>query len=108
MTPTPPPPPPHLPVNDYLMLKTRQVDQVSKGGIYIPEQARDNPHEGEVMKLGPDVVGKYVIGDIVVYTQHSEYKLRIDEAPITLVREANIILRIPQGAQTETTAPSTP
>lgn len=95
----------HEPVNTYLMLHTKKVDEVSKGGIYIPEQARDNPHEGQVVKLGPLVHGSYAIDDTVVYTQHSAYKLRIDGIDYTLVEEANIILRIPAAANASTTAP---
>lgn len=105
-----PPPfiPDHNPVNNYLMLRVKRQEEKSKGGIIIPEQARDNPHEGEVIKIGPLVSGPYALGDIVVFTAHSNTRLKIDGHEINLVPEDSVILRIPKDKYVETSAPHTP
>lgn len=92
-----PPLPPHEPVEDYLMLEVPEQPDRSPGGIWIPEQAKDNPCEGTIIKIGPLVrENEYEIGDAVVYREHSAYKIKIDDVPYVLVQQSNIILRTPK------------
>lgn len=116
MTPTPTPEPskptkPTIPkenpVNDYMLLELPNVDDVriidgegdKKVKLYLPEQVKANKraesHEGKLVKIGPLVNGTFTVGDTLVFSQHSEYKVRIDGKLYAFVRENDVICRTP-------------
>ena len=76
-------------------------EQVSAGGIYIPDTAKEKPQEGKVVAIGPGRMtddGKRIpmeiaVGDIVVYSKYggSEYKER--ETEYLVLREDDILFK---------------
>ena len=73
------------PLGNFVVLKPVEgEDQMTSGGIYIPDTAKERPQEGEVVAVGPGkltddgnrIPMELTVGDIVVYRKYagSEYK----------------------------------
>jgi len=67
-------------------------DEVTKGGIYIPEQCRNPLNQGKVIAVGTTLDEAEWIGKTVMWTQHSESKLRIDGVQLVCVSIDNLVL----------------
>lgn len=93
----------YLPTQNYLIITPEKIAAISKGGLHIPEQARNNSVEGVVTHIGPAVCDVQV-GDKVVFTEHSEYKIRDEGIDLIVVAESNVILRKPKVATVQTKA----
>ena len=84
----------YLPTQNYIIIVPEKQPEISKGGIFIPEQAKNNPVEGVVEKIGPNCCDVKV-GDKVVFTEHSEYRIKDEGVDLVIVAESNVILRKP-------------
>jgi chaperonin GroES len=89
------------PLGDRVVIKPSKREEVSRGGIVLPDTAREKPQEGEVIAVGPGRTtddGKKIamdvkVGDIVVYARYAGAELKIDEEELVVVREGDILAR---------------
>jgi chaperonin GroES len=89
------------PLGDRVVIKPSKREEVSRGGIVLPDTAREKPQEGEVIAVGPGRMtdeGKKIamdvkVGDIVVYARYAGVELKIDEEELVVVREGDILAR---------------
>lgn len=89
------------PLGDRIVVKPLPRDEVTKGGIIIPDTAKEKPQEGEVMAVGPGRVsdeGKRIamevaVGDKVVYNKYSGTEFKIDDVEYMILRESDIIAK---------------
>lgn len=81
-----------LPFQDYVLIKPYAPPEESKGGIIIPEAYRTARPitTGTIMEIGPNVVNCQ-IGQIVLFPQHSEYRVQMGNETVFYVREPDII-----------------
>ena len=71
----------------------------SKGGIIIPDTAKEKPQEGEVIAVGPgsrDESGKLIpldvkAGDIILFGKWSGTEVRIDGEDLLIMKEADVM-----------------
>jgi chaperonin GroES len=76
-------------------------EQVSAGGIYIPDTAKEKPQEGEVVATGPGKLSDdgnrvpmdVAVGDTVVYSQYSGTEYREGDTDYLVVREDDILFK---------------
>ena len=90
------------PLGERVVVKPSEGDQTTKGGIYLPDTAKEKPQEGEVVAVGPGRVsedGKRIPmdlakGDKVIYSKFAgtEYKDGDDE--LLILRESDILAKI--------------
>ena len=67
-----------------------EVEDVSPGGIFIPETARENPKRGKVEAIGSDV--KLVsVGNEVLYERYAGNKLILDRVEYLVLREDELM-----------------
>lgn len=86
----------YLPVNSYLLCTPPPPpSEKSEGGLYIPETSRKKTNEGCIVAIGPDASAAFAIGDTVVFTEHSEYRVMFDDREYILVQAENVVLRSP-------------
>ena len=90
------------PVGNRVVIKpTEKDEQMSSGGIYIPDTAKEKPQEGEVVAVGP---GKLTdegnrlpmetkVGDVVVYSQYSGTEYKVGATEYLVVREDDILFK---------------
>ena len=89
------------PLADRLVVKPIEREEVSRGGIVLPDTAKEKPQEGEVMAVGPGRLsedGKRIamevkVGDVVVYTRYGGTEIRIGDEELVILRESDILAK---------------
>ena len=87
------------PLHDRVVVKRIDSDEKTKGGIIIPDTAKEKPQEGEVVAVGPgarDENGKLVAldvkkGDRVLFGKWSGTEVKIDGADLLIMKESDIM-----------------
>jgi len=75
--------------------------QMSAGGIYIPDTAKEKPQDGKVVAVGPGKLtdeGKRIpmelsVGDIVVYSKYGGTEFKDGETEYLVLREDDVLLK---------------
>jgi chaperonin GroES len=86
------------PLSDRVVVKALEEMEVKKGGIIIPDTAKERPMQGEVIEVGPGRVedGKKVPmevkkGDKVLYGKYSGTEVTVDNVEYLIMRESDIL-----------------
>jgi len=87
------------PLYDRVLLKRLEQQEVKKGGIIIPDTAKEKPQEAEVIEAGKGRVtdeGKTVAlqvkkGDTVLIGKYSGTEVTVDDVELVIVREDEIL-----------------
>ena len=87
------------PLADRLVVKPIAREEVTKGGIVLPDTAKEKPQEGEVLAVGPGRMsedGKRIamdvkVGDIVFYTKYGGTEIKIDGEELMILRESDVL-----------------
>ncbi|MDE0046243.1 MAG: co-chaperone GroES [bacterium] len=87
------------PLHDRVLVRRTDSDEVSAGGIIIPDTAREKPMEGEVMAVGPgarDDRGTVqpldvATGDRVLFGKWSGTEIKIDGEELLVMKESDIM-----------------
>jgi chaperonin GroES len=87
------------PLHDRVVIRRAEGDLKSKGGIIIPDTAKEKPQEGEVIAVGPgsrDESGKLMpldvkAGDTVLFGKWSGTEIKIDGDDLLIMKEADIM-----------------
>lgn len=87
------------PLDDRVVIRRAEGDIKSKGGIIIPDNAKEKSQEGEVIAVGPggrDENGKLIpldvkAGDTVLFGKWSGTEVKIDGEDLLIVKEADLM-----------------
>ncbi|MDZ5452212.1 co-chaperone GroES [Labrys sp. KB_33_2] len=87
------------PLHDRVVLRRLEGDEKTKGGIIIPDTAKEKPQEGEVVAVGPgarDESGKLQpldvkAGNRVLFGKWSGTEVKIDGQDLLILKEADIL-----------------
>ena len=87
------------PLHDRVVVKRLEGEEKSKGGIIIPDSAKEKPQEGEIVAVGPgarDEAGKLVpldvkAGDRVLFGKWSGTEVKIDGQDLLIMKESDIM-----------------
>lgn len=87
------------PLADRVVVKPIEREEVTKGGIVLPDTVKERPQEGKVLAVGPGRLsddGKRItmdvkVGDIVVYTKYGGTEIKIDDEELMILRESDIL-----------------
>jgi len=87
------------PLHDRVVVKRVEAEDKSKGGIIIPDTAKEKPQQGEVVAVGPggrDENGKLVpmdlkAGDRVLFGKWSGTEVKLDSEEILIMKESDIM-----------------
>ena len=87
------------PLHDRVVIRRAEGDLKSRGGIIIPDTAREKPQEGEVVAVGPgarDENGALIAldvkaGDLILFGKWSGTEVKIDGEDLLIMKEADII-----------------
>jgi len=90
------------PLGNRVVIEPQESDeQLSSGGIYIPDTAKEKPQEGVVVATGPGRLnddGKRIemeikVGDIVVYSKYSGTEYKEGDTEYLVLREDDILFK---------------
>ncbi len=87
------------PLHDRVLVKRIEEKEIVKGGIIIPDTAKEKPMEGEVVAVGPGKVGEdgkrtpldVKSGDRVLIGKYAGTEIKIDEEDYVIMREEEIL-----------------
>ena len=87
------------PLGDRVLIKPREAKDTKKGGIIIPDTAKERPQEGEIIEVGTGRVtddGKKVPmevkkGDKVLYGKYSGTEITIEDTEYLMMRESDVL-----------------
>ena len=82
------------PLHDRVLIKVLDSDEKTKGGIIIPDTAKEKPQEGEVVAVGPgkkDYSMTLKSGDKVLYGKYSGTEISHEGKELLIMRESDIL-----------------
>jgi chaperonin GroES len=86
------------PLADRVVIKALEETEAMRGGLYIPDTAKEKPQQGEIVAVGPGRVdeGKRVpmevkVGDRVLYGKYSGTEVTIDTDRLLILRESDVL-----------------
>jgi chaperonin GroES len=87
------------PLHDRVVVKRIDAEAKSKGGIIIPDSAKEKPSQGQVVAVGPggrDEAGKLIpidlkVGDKVLFGKWSGTEVKLDGEELLIMKESDIM-----------------
>ena len=86
------------PLADRIVVRALEETEQMRGGLFIPDTAKEKPMQGEVIAVGP---GRYEkdkrvpmelkVGDKVLYGKYSGTEVTIDSEQLLILREADVL-----------------
>ena len=89
------------PLADRVVVKPIEKEEVTKGGIVLPDTAKEKPQEGEVVAVGPGRMsddGKRLamdvkVGDKVFYAKYGGTEIKLEGEELMILRESDILAK---------------
>jgi len=87
------------PLHDRILVKRVEEDEVRRGGIIIPDTAKEKPQEGKVIAVGTGKVtedGKKIpldvkAGDRILFGKYSGSEVKIDDEEYLILKEEDVL-----------------
>ena len=87
------------PLGNNVIVKPLAEEEKTKGGIFIPDTAKEKPHEGEIIAVGPGKVNKdgrlmpmdVKVGDKVIYAKYTGSEIKIEGEKYLIMPESDIL-----------------
>ena len=87
------------PLGDRVVIKPSKQEEVSKGGIFLPDTAKEKPQQGEVVAVGPGrmndegqrIAMDVKVGAIVIYAKYSGTEFKKDDKKYLIINERDIL-----------------
>ena len=89
------------PMADLVLVKPNKSEQVSRGGIVLPDTAKEKPQEGTVIAVGTGRVseaGKKIpmeiaVGDVVLFSKYGGTEITVEGDELVMLHEADILAK---------------
>ena len=89
------------PLHDRVLVRRLEEKETAKGGIIIPDTAKEKPHEGEVMAVGAGKIEKgqrvpldVKVGDRILVGKYTGSDINIDDQEYLILREEEILAKL--------------
>jgi len=87
------------PLEDRVVVKAQEAEEVSNGGIILPDTAKEKPQQGEIVATGPGKTSdsgsliKLTVkkGDAILYGKYSGTEITVDGKEYLIMRESDIL-----------------
>ena len=94
------------PLGDRIIAKATSEIEMTKGGIVLPDTAREKPQEAEIIAVGPGKLldsGKLAAmdvkaGDIVVFTKYGGTEIKLGDQEYVILRQEDILAVLEKSA----------
>jgi len=90
-----------FPLADRVAIRPTEETEQRKGGLYIPDTAKEKPIQGEVIAVGPGRMEKgqrvpmeLKVEDRVVYGKYTGSLVELEEEEIVLIKESDVIAKL--------------
>jgi len=90
------------PLGDRVVIKATPKEEVSKGGIVLPDTAKEKPQEGKIIAVGPGrlteegnrIAMEVKKGDKVIYSKYAGTEFKLDGEEVIIMREGDILAKM--------------
>ena len=86
------------PLSDRVVVRALEETEQMRGGLFIPDTAKEKPQQGEIIAVGPGRTedGKRVamevkVGDKVLYGKYSGTEVKLDDEDFLILRESDVL-----------------
>ena len=87
------------PLADRVLVEPMEPAEVKKGGIIIPDTAKERPQEGKIIAVGSGrmtddgnkINMEVSVGDKILYGKYSGSEVRVDDKDLLIMRESDIL-----------------
>lgn len=87
------------PLSDRVVVKALEAEEKTKGGIILPDTAKDKPQEGEIIAVGPGrildngnrVTPEVKVGDRVIYSKYGGTEVKVEDEEYLVIRESDLL-----------------
>ena len=87
------------PLEDRVVVKAQDAEEVSNGGIILPDTAKEKPQQGEIVATGPGKTSdsgsliKLTVkkGDAILYGKYSGTEITVEGTEYLIMRESDIL-----------------
>jgi chaperonin GroES len=89
------------PLADRIVVRPLKKEEVTKGGIVLPDTAKEKPQEGEVIAVGPGKLTddgerlemEVKKGDKVIYAKYAGTEIKIDDEELLIIRDSDVLAK---------------
>jgi chaperonin GroES len=89
------------PLGDHILVRPIKREEVTKGGIVLPDTAKEKPQEGEVIAVGPGRLtddGKRMEmevkkGDKIIYAKYAGTEIKLDDEELLIMRDSDVLAK---------------
>jgi chaperonin GroES len=89
------------PLGDRIIVKPIAREEITKGGIVLPDTVQEKPQEGKVIAVGPGKMtddGKRIpmdikVGDTVIYAKYGGSEIKEEDEELMILRESDILAK---------------
>jgi chaperonin GroES len=89
------------PLGDRVVIRPTKKEEMTKGGIVLPDTAKEKPQEGEVVAVGPGklseegnrIAMEVKVGDRVIYARYAGTEIKVDDEELIIARESDILAK---------------
>jgi chaperonin GroES len=89
------------PLGDRVAVRPLEETEQMRGGLYIPDTAKEKPQQGAVIAVGPGRVEKgervpmeLKVGDRILYGKYSGTEVTIDDETVLIVKESDVLAKL--------------
>ena len=89
------------PLHDRVLVRRLEEEETAKGGIIVPDTAKEKPHEGEVIAVGNGKMEKgrripldVKVGDRILFGKYTGNDIKIDGQEYQILREEEILVKV--------------
>ena len=87
------------PLGNRVVIEPHEQEEITAGGIVLPETAKEKPQKGKVLSVGPgerDDSGKYIPmdvkdGDMVLFAKYSGTEIKVEGKKLLILRESDLL-----------------
>ena len=89
------------PLGDRVVVKPMPKEEVTKGGIVLPDTVKEKPQDGKIIAVGPGrltedgkrIVMEVKVGDIIIYAKYAGTEIKLDDEELIILRESDILAK---------------
>jgi len=90
-----------VPLGDRVVIKPSPKEEVSRGGIVLPDTVKEKPVEGEIIAVGEGKLtdeGKRLpmdvkVGDVVIYSKYAGTEFKDKDEELVIMRESDLLAK---------------
>ena len=81
------------PMNGRVVVRPVESSEQTKGGIVIPDTAREKPREGEIVAVAEDATEEVAVGNRVVYKEYGGTEVNVEDEKLVLLETDDLLVK---------------